>query len=193
MVTIRCTKKLLERIAASSAETAPPTTRLGDWHAKPVAVGHQRLVLLVSERSRLPVLMWARDAKRLARSFPDALARVLWGLGIEAAAINRELEATRDVVIAPTNDRSLLGTLNDFAHMLRWQLADRPDLDLVAAALELAHTPVRPLRPHHFPDAATCALLRSSSWPRPSRRLASRSRCTQADAARRARLHDPWL
>lgn len=57
MVTIRCTKKFLERIGASPAETAPPTTRLGDWHAKPVAVGHQRLILLVSERSRLPVLI----------------------------------------------------------------------------------------------------------------------------------------
>jgi hypothetical protein len=60
-------------------------------------------------------------------------------------------------VIASTNDRSLLGTLTDFAHMPRWQLANRPDLDLAAAALELAHTP---LRPHRFPDVAKLGLLR---------------------------------
>ncbi len=159
MVTIRCTKKLLARIGAPAAEEIEPTTRLGDWHAKPVSIGHQRLVLLISERSRLPVVMWARGAKHLATTFPDALAAVLWCLGVGAAAIDRELEATREAIIAGTNDRSLLGTLNDFALMLQWQLPDDPDLDLVQAALELAHTPVQPLRPHHFPDQVTRELL----------------------------------
>jgi hypothetical protein len=159
MVTIRCTNKLLARIGAPATETAPATTLLGDWHAKPVAIGHQRLVLLISEHSRLPVLMRARDVKHLALNFPDALAAVLWGLGVEAAAINREVAATREAVIAKTDNRSLLGTLNDFAFMLQRQLPDRPDLDLVQAALELSHTPVQPLRPHHFPDQMTRKLL----------------------------------
>jgi hypothetical protein len=159
MVTLHCTQKLLARIGAPVAEEVAPTTRLGDWHAKPVAIGHQRLILLVSARSRLPVIMWARGAKHLAATFPDALAAVLWGLGAPAEAINREVEATREAVIAQTNDRSLLGTLNDFAFMLQWQLPDDPGLDLVAAALELAHTPVQPLRPHHFPDQVTRELL----------------------------------
>lgn len=44
-------------------------------------------------------------------------------------------------MIAKTNNRSLLGTLNDLSLMVRWQLLDRADLDLVQAALELAHTP----------------------------------------------------
>ena len=159
MVTIRCTKKLLARIGAPAGEEIAPTTRLGDWHAKPVAIGHQRLILLISERSRLPVIMWARDVRHLARNFPDALAAVLWGLGIEATAINQELEGVRDAQVAKTNDRSLLGTLNDFAFMLQWQLPDGPDLALVAAALELAHTPVQPLQPQHFPDQVTRELL----------------------------------
>jgi hypothetical protein len=159
MVTIRCTQKLLARIGSPAEGTRPTTTRLGDWHAKPVAIGHQRLILLISARSRLPVVMWARSAKHLAATFPDALAAVLWGLSVDAAAINGELEATREAVIAHTNDRSLLGTLNDFAHLLQWQLPDDPGLDLVAVALELAHTPVQPLRPHHFPDQVTRELL----------------------------------
>lgn len=105
--------------------------------------------------------MWARGAKHLAATFPDALAVVLWELGVNAAAINAEVEATREAVIAGTNDRSLLGTLNDFAFMLQWQLPDDPDLDLVAAAVVLAHTPVQPLQPHHFPDQVTRELLRA--------------------------------
>ena len=70
--------------------------------------------------------MAGRDLKHLARNFPDALAAVLWGLGIDAAAIQREVEASRGALIATTNSRSHLGTLNDFSLMLRWRLADIP-------------------------------------------------------------------
>ena len=159
MVTIRCTQKLLARVGPPAAEAALATTRLGDWHAKPVAIGHQRLILLISERSRLPVIMWARDGKHLARNFPRALAQVLLELDIPGPAVEREVEATREALIARTDNRSLLGTLNDFAFMLTWQLPDHPDLDLVQAALELSHTPVQPLRPVHFPDQVTRELL----------------------------------
>jgi len=159
MVTIRCTKKLLARIGAPAAETEPATTLLGDWHAGPMSIGHQRLILLISEHSRLPVIMPARDVKHLAANFPAALAQVLTGLGIDAAAAEREVEATRESVIAKTNSRSLLGTLNDFSFMLRWQLPDCPDLDLVQAALELSHTPVRPLGRLGFPDKVARELL----------------------------------
>jgi hypothetical protein len=63
------------------------------------------------------------------------------------------------VVIAKTNSRSHLGTINDFLFMLRRQLHGEPDVDLVQAALELAHTPVGPLWPVSFPDKLTRHLL----------------------------------
>ena len=118
MIAIRCTKKLLDRIGAPSLATAPTTAILGDWYARPVAAGHQRLILLISEHSRLPVVMSARDVKQLAANFPDALAAVLWGLGLSAAVIQGELEAASEAVIAKTNSRSHLGTLIDFSYLL---------------------------------------------------------------------------
>jgi len=159
MVAIRCTKKLLARIGAPSPVTEPTTTLLGDWYARPVSIGHQRLILLISEHSRLPVILPGRDVKHLARNFPDALARVFLGLGIKTSAAEREVEATREAVIAVTDNRSLLGTLNDFSFMLQWQLPGRPNVDLLQAALELSHTPVRPLGRAGFPDRVTRKLL----------------------------------
>ena len=159
MVALRCTRKLLARVGAPQEITEPTTTILGDWYACPLNLGHQRFVLLISQHSRLPVLMAGRDLKHLAATFPDALAAVLWGLGIDAATIQREVQATRQAVIATTNSRSHLGTLNDFSFMLRWQLPDGGDLDLIQAALELSHTPVGPLRPTSFPDKVTRQLL----------------------------------
>jgi len=64
-----------------------------------------------------------------------------------------------EAVIAKTNSRSHLGPLNDFADKLRWQLHGQEDLDLVQEAIELAHTPVRPLWPLGFPDKVTRQLL----------------------------------
>jgi hypothetical protein len=152
MVALRCTAKLLARVGAPQEVTEPATNALGDWYACPLALGHQRFVLLISEHSRLPVLMAGRDLKHLADNFPEALMKVLWGLGLPAAVIQRELEATREAVIAKTNSRSHLGTLNDFSNMLRWQLHGQE-------AIELAHTPVRPLWPLGFPDKVTRQLL----------------------------------
>jgi hypothetical protein len=103
--------------------------------------------------------MVGRDLEHLAENFPDALAAVLWGLGVSATAIQRELEAVEPIVIAKTNSRSHLGTLNDFANMLGWQLQGQLDLDLVQKSIELAHTPVGPLRPLSFPDKVTRQLL----------------------------------
>src|SRR5450830_833438 len=115
MLVLRCTQKLLKRIGPPVADPPESTTALGDWYAQPLAVGHQRYVLLVSERSRLPILMPARNVKHLAARFPK-------GLGVPAAVISQELAEAGEIVVAKTDSRSLLGTLNDFSHMLKWQL-----------------------------------------------------------------------
>ena len=141
MVVLRCTAKLLGRIGPPE-DSVPSSTILGDWYAAPLNIGSKRYVLAISERSRLPVLMTARDVKHLPDRFADALAAVLWGLDIFAPAVQREVDHCREVHLAKTNSRSHLGTLNDFANLLRWQLDGQPDPDLVEAAVALAHTPV---------------------------------------------------
>ncbi len=159
VVAIRCTQTLLARIAAPSAATDAPTTCLGDWYATLVTISHQRLILLISEHSRLPVVMAARDVKHLGANFPGALARVLGGLGIPPAVVEREVKATREAVIAKAESRSLLGTLNDYSFLLKWELRNEPAGDLVEWALRLGRTPVRPMGPPGFPDERTRELL----------------------------------
>lgn len=158
MVILRLTRKLLNRVGPPSMVTTPSTTVLGDWFAHLVFVGRQRYVLLVSEHSRLPVMMPGRDLRNLTRNFPDALAQVLHALRIPEAAVAREVEATRDAVIAPTNSRSLLGTINDFSQALRYRLSDELDADLLEVALWLSRTPVGPLG-GDAPDRVTRRLL----------------------------------
>ena len=114
MLVLRCTQKILKRIGSPVADPPESTTALGDWYAQPLAVGQQHYVLLVSEHSRLPVLMPGRDVKHLAVHFPAALSRVLAGLGVPEEVIARELAEGGEIVIAKTASRSLLGTLTTF-------------------------------------------------------------------------------
>src|SRR5450759_2366922 len=109
MLVLRCTQKLLERIGTADADPPQSTTVLGDWFAQPLSVGHQRYTLLASEHSRLPILMPARDAKRLADNFPEALFGMLLAVGVPVSAVEREVTAASDIVITATNNRSVLG------------------------------------------------------------------------------------
>ena len=67
MVVLRCTQKLLVRL--KQVGDLPPvesTTRLGDWYGNILRIGRRQHLLFISERSRLPVVIPIREAKRLA-------------------------------------------------------------------------------------------------------------------------------
>lgn len=158
MLVLRCTSKLLPWVGPPVADPPPSTTLLGDWFTQPVAIGRQRFVLLISQHSRMPVLLPGSEVKHLAHNFPDALAAVLRRLQIPPAAIEREVEASRDAVIAVTNSRSHLGTLNDFSNMLSYRLQKEPNADLTDLAMWLSDTPVRSLGPG-WPNEVTRRFL----------------------------------
>jgi hypothetical protein len=158
MVILRLTQRLLRLVGAPTIASQPSTTTLGDWTGGILYVGHQRYVLLVSEHGRLPVLMPGRDLRNLPRNFPGALAEVLFALRVPPAAIEREAEASSSATIATTNNRSLLGTINDFSFLVSHHLREHPETDLVDAALWLSRTPVGPLR-HEQPRDVACRLL----------------------------------
>lgn len=145
MVTLRCTRKLLNQIGTPSEVTEPSTTVLGDWFANLIYIGRHRFILLISEHSRFPVLMPGRDVKRLADNFPEALSQVLLRLGVSPFAIEREVGEMKDAVIAKTNNRSLLGTLNEFTFIIKFRFEDEPVGNPVNVALWLSDLLVGPL------------------------------------------------
>ena len=63
MITLRCTERLRKKLRLPPLEDEPPpsTAALGDWFGHPVATRYARVILLVSERSRLPLLVAARQ------------------------------------------------------------------------------------------------------------------------------------
>lgn len=143
MVVLRCTRQLLIRLKYPDEDTsAESTTRLGDWYGTLIRFGRQHVLLFISERSRLPILLPARDADRLALAFPKAVSEMLIGLGVPSAAVEQERSSMSLISIGPTRSRSLLGSLNEFALLVRADFITRGDRTLEDVARELAEVPL---------------------------------------------------
>jgi hypothetical protein len=144
MVYLRCTKRLLERLRVPPArDDSEPTTRLGDWYGNLLFRPGQQLVLLVNQRTLLPVITQAAPTASIPARFPTAVADVLRALGVPAPAVEAELREMSDVRIGRTNSRQVLGSMTDFAYLLDAHLEHgRP---LAEASHRLAHTPCSPI------------------------------------------------
>jgi hypothetical protein len=84
----------------------------------------------------------ARDVKRLGAHVAEALPPVLRALGVPDADIQRELAEMQEHVYAPTNNRSVVATLNEFAFFLARHVEQDPECGLTDLALELSEIPI---------------------------------------------------
>ena len=128
MVVLRCTQKLLVRL--KQVGDLPPvesSTRLGDWYGNILRIGRRQHLLFISERSRLPVVLPITESKRLSTVFPDAVCERLSTVGVAVADIADERMRMLDSAFGRTRNRSLLGTLNDFAFMAQSGDAQRTE------------------------------------------------------------------
>jgi hypothetical protein len=150
MYTLHCTKKLIDRIKpAVVASSSPPTTALGNWYATALFWKPQA-ALLVNERTLLPVLMPLAPASTLTARFVDELANVLSRHGASQPFIANEVAAMSEVSMAKTSNRSVVGTMNEFAFLAEAYRESVDSFDLVALSMRLADTPCSAIK-HNSP------------------------------------------
>jgi hypothetical protein len=158
VVVFRCTRKLLDRLPdATVSASARSTTALGDWYFAMLVAQPQWLLLGVSEKSRLPVVLPARELRMMRPRFQQSLDHVLHDLGVSEEAIAAERRSMEEIAIARTIDRHVLGSVNEFVHAIRFALEDRLDKSPHDLSLWLAETPILPLK--DSPDQMTRRLL----------------------------------
>jgi hypothetical protein len=147
MVVLRCTQKLLVRL--KQVGDWPPvesTARLGDWYGNILRIGRRQHLLFISERSRLPVVLPITESKRLSTVFPDEVCERLSLIGIAARDIADEGMRMSELAFGRTRNRSLLGTLNDFAFMAQSGDARRTEPESPEELMRfLSQTPILPL------------------------------------------------
>ncbi len=153
------TRKFLDRVREpTAARVEQSTTVLGDWYAT-VLFWKSRVALFVNESTLLPVLMPFAPAASVIDRFPATVATVLGAHGVSRTFMERELVGMSEHRLAKTTNRSVVGIMNEFAHLgLAYPLLNGIQ-DLVALSLWLAETPCGPLYNRHgSPDRELAAL-----------------------------------
>ena len=132
MMTLRCTRKLMSHFdeePAPAEAIAGPRPMLGDWYANLVLYGSTPMALCVNEKTRYAIVVPLDECSslfilyiRLAQRIYHAMRR----LGVPDDLTRRVLDEHRGGVhVAPTKDRSVVGTMNDLAKHLQWHLEER--------------------------------------------------------------------
>jgi Domain of unknown function (DUF6933) len=161
MMTLRCTRRLASRLTLTpGAENLEPTNSLGDWYANALNVGHERLVLCVSERSLLSVVLPARDLRQLPSRLPDSVRSLLGRLGVPSEIADTEVASMLPISVGLTRNRSVVGSMVDLGREAAFLIAPKvPRPPVADVELALAGVPCLQLRPHVFPFRAVSALL----------------------------------
>jgi hypothetical protein len=166
MVVLRATRKLRELRHEPVDPETESDTALGDWYVNRFVVDWRPLLLLVSSQSLLPIVIPAQDVKNLPSRLAQLVADRLSRLQVSPPLIDLETGAMNPVRVAKTTDRSVLGTMVDFAHMATYIIPEgnwgHADLDVLEA--KLGTSPCRVSRGHgdsFFPDQKTFEVLQT--------------------------------
>jgi hypothetical protein len=157
---VHATKKLLARLKEPvRVPVVEPTTRLGNWYAKPLFWKPQ-FVLFVNERTFLPVLVPLAPASTLLRRFPGVLASTLEAHGVRRSFIDAQVNAMATVELSKTQSRQLIGVLNELAFHVDIIRHEQPDPDELEIAMEASRVPMGILgKSYRFPDLALAELV----------------------------------
>lgn len=157
MLVIRGTKKLRDRVkGAPAVDGEESTTALGDWFANAL-FWRPQVALLVNSRTLLPVFMELAPAATLLERAPAAIEAVLRGHGVDETFLVAEDKGMSDVRIAPTNDRRVVGVMNEFAFHGEW-LWKEGHQDLEALSLRMSSLIIGRLD-EGSPDRALAAVM----------------------------------
>lgn len=116
----------------------PPFSATG---TRPCCSGGRGVALFVNELTLLPILMPFAPAASTLERFTLAAAEVLHAHGVHSSFVEREVAEMIDWRLTPTQNRSVLGVMNEFAYLADAyrDRAHELDLDLV----QLSHVSPR--------------------------------------------------
>lgn len=158
MLIVRGTKKLRDRLkrAPAAADGEESTNALGDWFANAL-FWRPQVALLVNSRTLIPVFMELAPATTLLERAPAAIEAILRRHGGDEAFLAAERKAMGDVRIAPTNNRRVVGVMNEFAFHGEW-LFKEGQHDLEALSLRMSSLIIGKLA-EGSPDRALAAVM----------------------------------
>jgi hypothetical protein len=144
MIIFHVTEKVRRRLKKPLDQYSQDhSSLLGNWYVNLLIVRRKHILLIVSEKTLLPVIIPAKFLSEFPNRFPDALSDVLIEIGIGHEKIQKELSTLTDWRLCKTIDRRILGSMNDFSILLQGYYDDVTPLSKLA--LRIGINPCGPI------------------------------------------------
>lgn len=151
MITLQCTQKLLKEVGQEHKEAIIPTVPLGCWHANLLILDRRKCVLFTNDRTRYSFLVAGLTKPvfmNLDEVFRQGLFRCLRLEEFSQESIESVLDEIREIACTRTSNRSILGTMNEMANIIKWTVSAEGGLlnvDIDEMNLQLNKIPLGPL------------------------------------------------
>lgn len=156
MQLIRCTQKLLKALRIPPAELEQPEGVLGGWHANLLRIERRKCVLFTNDSTLFSIFvpgMKKERFERMAHIFGQELFRSLRREGFGQSEVEAVLDEIEEIRYAKTNNRSVLGSMNDLAYQLEWIIHAHGGLaqaSMDSVAHDLNRIPMSAIEEHTF-------------------------------------------
>lgn len=125
MQVIHCTKKLLIELGALGSKMPPEPSAgfLGPWHANLIRIERKKCILFTNDRTLYSFLVPGYKKKDDVHDlFLLNLNSSLAAEGFGQGDILKALDEYREIAIAPTTNRSVLGSMNDLVNQVEFYI-----------------------------------------------------------------------
>ena len=145
MATIRCTARLLKELGTKPSDEADQVNDLCDWHANLLRLNRAKYVLFTNSPTLYCFVVHWRRSSDFKAVFRLGLFKSLMNEGLPQRQIDYLQREHVDVAIAKTNNRAVLGSMNDLAFEFKTLVSMRDSFDVADLSeinRELNRTPL---------------------------------------------------
>ena len=126
MAILRCTKKLLNELKTKPLEGPAFSDKVGSWHANLIRVDRRKCILFTHDATLYSFLVPGLKKPQFdnfTEVFGQNLFKNLLWENFPQNQIEIVLDEHREIIISKTNNRSVLGSMNDLAFQLKYRIA----------------------------------------------------------------------
>jgi len=126
MAILRCTKKLLTELKTKPSEGTISSDVVGSWHANLLRVDRRKCILFTHDATLYSFLvpgLKKPQFENVREVFGQNLFKNLLWENFPQNQIEIVLDEHREIIIAKTNNRSVLGSMTDLAFQIKYQIA----------------------------------------------------------------------
>ena len=159
MLVLRCTQKLLKELSIAPSDAIVPVGALGAWHANLLRFERRKCVLFTNDSTLYSIFvpgLRKPQFQRITDVFGQSLFRSLRLGGFaqpQIEAVLENIDGIEELQVAKTNNRSVLGSMNDLAYQLEWMISSSGGLEMCSidrVNQELNRIPMSAISPHTY-------------------------------------------